>query len=65
MLDQQEAPGPRMEDLIADRDLLNRLIKRLRELDPDADTILALWQEDCTMSAPRRWAVRRGPSPIK
>ena len=54
-----------MEDLIADRDLLNRLIKRLRELDPDADTILALWQEDCTMSAPRRWAVRRGPSPIK
>ena len=26
------------------------LIKRLRELDPDADAILALWQEDYTMS---------------
>ena len=50
MLDQQEAPGPRMEDVIADRDLLARLIKRLRELDPDADTILALLQEDYTMS---------------
>lgn len=50
MLDQQEAPGPRMEDVIADRDLLARLIKRLRELDPEADTILALWQEDFTMS---------------
>ena len=50
MLDQQESPGPRMEDIIADRDLLARLIKRLRELDPDADTILALWREDYTMS---------------
>ena len=50
ILDQQEAPGPRMEDVIADRDLLARLIKRLRELDPDADTILALWQEDHTLS---------------
>ena len=50
LLDQQEADGPRMEDVIADRDLLARLIKRLRELDPDADTILAMWQEDSTMS---------------
>lgn len=50
LLDQQEADGPRMEDVIADRDLLARLIKRLQELDPDADTILALWQEDSTMS---------------
>ncbi len=50
MLDQQESTGPRMEDVIADRDLLARLIKRLRELDPDADAILALWQEDYTMS---------------
>ena len=50
MLDQQEATGPRMEDVIADRDLLARLIKRLRELDPDADAILTLWQEDYTMS---------------
>ena len=50
LLNQQEADGPRMEDVIADRDLLARLIKRLQELDPDADTILALWQEDSTMS---------------
>ena len=50
LLDQQEADGPRMEDVIANRDLLSRLIKRLRELDPDADTILAMWQEDSTMS---------------
>lgn len=46
MLDQQEAEGPRMEDVTADRDLLARLIKRLRELDPDADAILSLWSED-------------------
>ena len=50
LLDQQEADGPRMEDVIADRDLLARLIKQLRKLDPDADAILALWQEDSTMS---------------
>ncbi len=50
ILDQQEAVGPRMEDLVADRDLLARLIRRLRELDPDADTILAMWQEDYTIS---------------
>ena len=50
MLDQQEAPGPRMEDVIADRDLLARLIARLRELDPDADAILALWQENDKIS---------------
>ena len=50
MLDQQEAPGPRMEDVIADRDLLACLITRLRELDPEADTILALWQENDSIS---------------
>ena len=50
MLDQQEATGPRMEDVVADRDLLARMVKRLRELDPEADAILALWQEDCTLS---------------
>lgn len=42
--------SPLIEDVITERDLLARLIKRLRELDPDADTILALWQEDFTMS---------------
>ena len=50
ILDQQEASGPRMEDVVADRDLLARMVKRLRELDPEADAILALWQEDCSMS---------------
>lgn len=46
MLDQQEASGPRMEDVIADRDLLSRLIKRLRELDPDADRIIQMLGEE-------------------
>ncbi len=50
LLDQREADGPRMEDVIADRDLLARLIRRLSELDPDADAILDLWREDHTMS---------------
>lgn len=50
LLDQQEVSGPRMEDVIADRDLLARLIARLRELDPDADAILALWQENDKLS---------------
>ena len=35
-----------LEDDAVDRDLLARLIERLRELDPDADAILALWQEN-------------------
>lgn len=46
MMDQQEASGPRMEDIIADRDLLARLIKRLRELDPDADRIIRMLGEE-------------------
>lgn len=46
MLDQQESSGPRMEDVIADRDLLARLIKRLRELDPDADRIIQMLGEE-------------------
>ncbi len=50
LLDEQEAEGPRMEDVVADRDLLNRLIVRLHEIDPDADQILALWQENDRIS---------------
>ena len=50
MLDHLEAAGPRMEDVVADRDLLARMVKRLRELDPEADAMIALWQEDGTMS---------------
>lgn len=39
-----------MEDLAADRDLLQRLFARLRELDPDADRIIAMWAEDDKIS---------------
>lgn len=39
-----------LEDDAVDRDLLARLIARLRELDPDADAILALWQENDKLS---------------
>ena len=31
-----------MEDIIADRELLKRLIARFRELDPDADRIIQM-----------------------
>ena len=42
--------APAVEDLIADRDLLDRLFARLRELDPDADTIIAMWMNDDSVS---------------
>ncbi len=41
---------PSIESVIADRDLLNRLFARLRELDPDADTIIAMWQDNYKVS---------------
>ena len=34
--------NPSMENIIADRELLNRLIARFRELDPDADRIIQM-----------------------
>jgi len=34
--------SPSMENVIADRPLLDQLFNRLRELDPDADTIIQL-----------------------
>jgi hypothetical protein len=34
-----------MEEVIADRMLLEQLFARLRELDPEADTIIQLWQD--------------------
>ena len=34
-----------IESVVADRDLLVRLFARLRELDPEADTIIQLWQD--------------------
>ena len=33
---------PSIEDIIADRELLKRLIARFRELDPDADRIIQM-----------------------
>jgi hypothetical protein len=36
---------PTPEEITADRDLLKRLIKRLHEIDPEADRIIAIWQE--------------------
>ena len=41
---------PLLEDDAVDRDLLARLIERLRELDPAADTILTLWSENDMIS---------------
>lgn len=37
--------NPSMEDVIADRQLLEQLFARLRELDPEADIIIQLWQD--------------------
>lgn len=34
-----------MEEVITDRMLLEQLFARLRELDPEADTIIQLWKE--------------------
>ena len=50
MLDQMEAGGPRMEEVTADRDLLRSVMVRLRELDPEADMMLELWQENGKVS---------------
>lgn len=43
-----KAPTP--EEISSDRDLLNRLIARLRELDLDADKIIELWSENPNLS---------------
>ena len=50
LLDLQETNGPRMEDVYADKDLLLRLIERLKDLDPDADALLEQWQENDKIS---------------
>ena len=42
--------SPLLEDTQADRDLLDRLITRLYELDPDADALLEQWQKDDKIS---------------
>ena len=42
--------NPAMEDVQADRDLLNSLIRRLHEIDPNAESILAMWEENDKIS---------------
>lgn len=37
---------PTPEEITADRDLLERLIKRLHEIDPDADQIIQIWKDN-------------------
>ena len=39
-----------MEEIISDRMLLKQLFARLRELDPDADTIIQCWLDDYKIS---------------
>lgn len=50
LLDMVPDEAPSIESVIADRDLLERLFARLRELDPDADTIISMWQENWKVS---------------
>ena len=42
--------GPEVEKIVSDRLLIARLFERLRELDPDADKIIAMWKEDPDIS---------------
>ena len=50
MLDMIQDETPSIEGVVADRDLLDRLFARLRELDPDTDAIIAMWQADWNVS---------------
>ena len=49
-MDMVPSEAPAIESIIADRDLLDRLFARLRELDHDADTIIAMWMDDGNVS---------------
>lgn len=42
--------GPEVEKIVSDRLLIARLFERLRELDPDADKIIAMWTKDPDIS---------------
>lgn len=42
--------GPEIEKIVSDRMLIARLLERLRELDPDADKIIAMWTENPDIS---------------
>ena len=46
--------APSIESVIADRDLLDRLFARLRELDPDADTMIAIRAIAKALGRPQR-----------
>ena len=48
LMDMVPSETPAIESIIADHDLLDRLFARLRELDPDADTIM--WMDDDNVS---------------
>lgn len=50
LLDMVPSEVPPVQRVVADRDLLDRLFARLRELDPDADTIIAMWMADDRVS---------------
>ena len=50
LLDMVPSRAPSIESVVADHDLLDHLFARLRELDPDADTIIAMWQDDYKVS---------------
>ena len=50
MLDMVPNEAPSIESVVSDRDLLDRLVARLRELDPEADTIIGMWQADWKVS---------------
>ena len=50
LLDTELTEPVSMEDVYADRALLERLFQRLRELDPDADRIIELWKENDKIS---------------
>lgn len=49
LLDSDEFTSPvTTEEIVADKILLEQLIKRLRELDPDADKIIQCLEDDCS-----------------
>jgi DNA-directed RNA polymerase specialized sigma24 family protein len=50
LLDTELTEPVSMEDVYADRALLERLFQRLQELDPDADRIIQLWKENDKIS---------------
>ena len=50
LLNMVPSEAPAIESIVADRDLLDRLFARLRELDPDADAIIAMWMDNSSIS---------------